>query len=124
MSPVERAVLRGDALLEAVTDAVVALHLRHHRRVPTSATTSLMGDDLLVCTLIGARADERGAAVDVAQALEDVGSDFGDECAGGVERLSGRRVTSLFAHQRLASDGAVELLVLARCGPPPAHRQA
>ena len=38
-------------LLEAVTEAMVALHERYHGRKPNSARTLMMGDDLLACML-------------------------------------------------------------------------
>ena len=39
--------LTGDALLAAVTDAMVALHQHYHHRKPVTAKTTLLGDDLL-----------------------------------------------------------------------------
>ena len=38
-------------VLDAVTEAMVALHERYHGRTPASAKTQLLGDDLLVCVL-------------------------------------------------------------------------
>ena len=43
--------LEGDALLAAVTDAMVTLHERYYHRVPGSAKTQLMGDDLIACVI-------------------------------------------------------------------------
>jgi hypothetical protein len=51
--PVPQSSLTGDVLLAAVTDAMVALHERHHHRAPVTAKTSMIGDDLLVCMLGG-----------------------------------------------------------------------
>lgn len=45
--------LSGDEMLEAVTDAMVALHERYHHRKPVTARTRMLGDDLLVCVLGG-----------------------------------------------------------------------
>jgi uncharacterized protein YbcI len=39
----------GDEMLEAVTDAMVALHERYHGRRPVSAHSQMMGDDMLAC---------------------------------------------------------------------------
>jgi hypothetical protein len=41
----------GDEVLNAVNDAMVALHKRHHGRKPVTARTTLLGDDLLACLL-------------------------------------------------------------------------
>ena len=49
--------LNGDALLVAVTDAMVALHERYHHRAPVTAKTLLLGDDLLACVLGGVYTD-------------------------------------------------------------------
>ena len=43
--------LTGDALLAAVTDAMVGLHKRYHHRVPVTAKTLLLGNDLFFCFL-------------------------------------------------------------------------
>jgi hypothetical protein len=49
--------LRGDALLLAVTEAMVALHQRYHHRAPVTAKTLLLGGDLLACVLGGVYTD-------------------------------------------------------------------
>ena len=51
--PAPEPVLTGDALLVAVTDAMVALHERYHQRAPVTAKTQLLGGDLLACVLGG-----------------------------------------------------------------------
>ena len=55
--PATNAPLNGDALLEAVTDAMVALHVRYHHRSPVSAKTLLLGGDLLACVMGGVYTD-------------------------------------------------------------------
>jgi hypothetical protein len=47
------AVLTGDELLSAVTEAMVAFHERYHHRKPVTAKTLMLGDDLLACVLGG-----------------------------------------------------------------------
>src|SRR5579859_1982974 len=49
--------LTGDALLVAVTEAMVALHQRYHHRAPVTAKTLLLGGDLLACVLGGVYTD-------------------------------------------------------------------
>lgn len=41
----------GEVELEAVTEAMVALHERYHGRRPASARTQNMGDDMVACLL-------------------------------------------------------------------------
>jgi uncharacterized protein YbcI len=41
----------SEAQLEAVSEALVALHERYHGRKPGSARTQLMGDDIVACLL-------------------------------------------------------------------------
>jgi hypothetical protein len=48
--PEERPGVRED-VLEAVTEAMVALHERYHARKPASARTMMMGDDMVACLL-------------------------------------------------------------------------
>ena len=43
--------LEGEALLEAVTAAMVALHVRYYGRAPGGADTRLMGGELLACLM-------------------------------------------------------------------------
>ena len=47
----------GDQVLEAVNDAMVALHERYHGRKPASAHTQMLGDDMLACMLGGVYTD-------------------------------------------------------------------
>ena len=49
--------LSGEDLLQAVTDAMVALHERYHHRKPVTAKTLMLGDDLLACVLGGVYTD-------------------------------------------------------------------
>ena len=41
--------LNGDEMLDAVTDAMVALHERYYHRKPVTAKTLLLGGDRLAC---------------------------------------------------------------------------
>ena len=40
-----------DDVLEAVNEAMVALHERYHGRRPKSARTRMMGEDLIACVV-------------------------------------------------------------------------
>lgn len=109
----------GDALLEAVTDAVVALHLRYYHRVPARARTRLMNEDLLVCTLSGVYTDvektliELGQQVVVKETRQDFQRAVQQRYIDVVEGLSGRSVVSFVSQQHVGPDTALELFLLA-----------
>jgi anti-anti-sigma factor len=78
--------LRGDELLAAVTEAMVALHERYYHRAPVSAKTQMLGEDLLACVMGGVYTEvektmielQRGTMVQETrseQALRDAQSD-------------------------------------------------
>lgn len=111
--------LTGDALLQAVTDAMVALHERYHHRAPVSARTQLMGGDMLACVMGGVYTDvektmielQRGAVVkDVRSAFQNA---MEDRFIGEVQRLSGREVMTFISSSHVGPDLEVELFVLA-----------
>jgi uncharacterized protein YbcI len=41
----------GDEVLEAVNDAMIALHQHYHGRKPATARTQMLGDDMIACVL-------------------------------------------------------------------------
>lgn len=41
----------GDQALEAVNEAMVAVHERYHGRKPGTARTQMLGDDMIACLL-------------------------------------------------------------------------
>ena len=90
--------LTGDALLAAVTDAMVALHERYHHRAPVTAKTQLMGDDLLACVLGGVYTDVEKTMIELERTpiVQETRSAFQTAMQHSfiaeVERLSGRRV--------------------------------
>ena len=47
----------GEELLAAVTEEMVAMHERYHHRVPASAKTQLLEDDLLAVVMGGVYSD-------------------------------------------------------------------
>jgi uncharacterized protein YbcI len=110
--------LVGEALLDAVTAAMVALHVRYHHRAPVCAKSQLMGGDLLACVLGGVYTDvektlielERGTIVQENRSAfqHAMQSRFIDE----VQRLSGRRVLAFISNQHVGPDLEIELFVL------------
>src|SRR3954468_16710124 len=90
--------LTGDALVDAVTQAMVALHQRYHHRIPVTAKTQLMGDDLLACVLGGVYSDVEKTLIELERAtvVQENRSAFQramqQRFISEVQRLSGRRV--------------------------------
>lgn len=114
--------LRGEKLLTAVTDAMVALHQRYHHRAPVSAKTQLLDNDLLAVVMGGVYTDvektmielQRGRLVQETRSAfqEAMQQRFIDE----VERLSGRDVLAFISNHHVGPDLEIELFVL-RAGP-------
>ena len=117
--------LDGDALLDAVTDAVVALHLRYHGRAPATAKTQLLGDDLLACVLGGIYTDvektmiELERSSDVHATRKEFQAATRHKFVG--ERLSGRPVLAHISNYHVGPDLAVELFTLGIEGTPAAE---
>ena len=110
--------LFGDALLDAVTDAMVALHLRYHGRVPATATTRLMGGDLLACVLGGIYSDVEKTMIELERTREvhatrrDFQAAIQHKFVDAIERLSGRAVLAFISNYHVGPDLAVELFLL------------
>ncbi len=118
-SPDPRSPLSGEALLDAVTDAMVALHLRYHGRIPATAKTVELGDDLLACTLGGIYSDvektmiELQRAPDVHDTRKVFQASISHTYVDVVQRLSGRTVLAFISNYHVGPDLAVELFWLA-----------
>jgi len=111
--------LTGDALLVAVTDAMVTLHERHHHRAPVTARTQLLGGDLLACVLGGIYTDveqtmielERGGVVRETRSVFQHAMQH--KFIAAVERLSGREVLAFITDQHVGPDMEIQLFMLA-----------
>ncbi|MDA0169505.1 hypothetical protein OJ998_10440 [Solirubrobacter taibaiensis] len=109
----------GERLLDAVTDAILALHLREHGYLPATAETVMLGEDLLACTLIGTYVDPgdpwtdfwRTAAVHPADEPAVTSSDH--SYIDVVQRLSGRTVLAFVINYDAGPHRWVELFWLA-----------
>jgi len=109
--------LRGEELLAAVTDAMVALHQRYHHRAPVSAKTQMLGEDLLACVMGGVYTEvektmielQRGTLVQETRSAfqQAMQQRFIDE----VERLSGREVIAFISNSHVGPDMEVELFI-------------
>ena len=110
--------LHGEELLDAVTESMVALHERYHHRVPVSAKTQLLEDDLLAVVMGGVYTDvektmielQRGRVVQETRSAfqEAMQQRFIDE----IERLSGRDVLAFISNSHGGPDLEIEVFVL------------
>jgi uncharacterized protein YbcI len=111
--------LTGEPLLEAVTDAMIALHQRYHHRAPVTARTQLMGGDLLACVMGGVYTDVEKTMIELQRqtVVQETRSAFQtamqDRFISAVEGLSGRRVTAFISNSHVGPDLEIELFVLA-----------
>jgi uncharacterized protein YbcI len=114
--------LSGDDLLDAVTDAMVALHERYHHRKPVTAKTRLLGDDLLVCVLGGVYTDVEKTMIEVQRStiVQETRSTFQNAMErrfiAAVKQLSGRDVLAFISNSHVGPDIEVEIFMLT---PPP-----
>jgi uncharacterized protein YbcI len=111
--------LYGDALLEAVTEAMVGLHQRYHHRKPVTAKTQLLGTDLLVCVLGGVYTDVEKTMIELQRhtVVQETRSEFQvamqHKFIEIVERLSGRRVMAFMSNSHVGPDLEMEIFMLA-----------
>jgi uncharacterized protein YbcI len=108
--------LRGDALLEAVTDSMVALHERYYRK-PVTARSQMLGDDLLACVLGGVYTDVEKTMIELqrGRVVQETRSAFQEAMQkrfiDQVERLSGRDVLAFISNRHVGPDIEVEIFV-------------
>ena len=111
--------LQGDALLVAVADAMIELHVRHYQRPPGTAQARMMGDDLLACVLGGVYTDVEKTLIELERdpIVRDNRSAFQtameQRFVKVVEGLTGRRVTHFISSHHVGPDLEVELFFLA-----------
>jgi uncharacterized protein YbcI len=110
--------LSGDDMLEAVTDAMVALHERYHHRTPVTAKTRMLGDDLLVCVLGGVYTDVEKTMIELQRStiVQETRSTFQTAMErrfiDQVERLTGRGVLAFISNHHIGPDIEVEVFML------------
>lgn len=110
--------LTGDALLEAVNDAMIALHERYYHRAPASAKTQLIGDEILACVMGGVYTDVEKTMIELEQnpTVKATRSAFQhamkDRFIAEVERLSGRSVHAFISDSHVGPDLQIELFIL------------
>lgn len=110
--------LRGDALLDAVTSAMVALHRRYYHRAPVTAKTLLLSDDLLACVMGGIYTDVEKTLIEIQRSpiVQETRSAFQtamqQSFISEVEQLSGRDVLAFISNTHVGPDMEIELFVL------------
>lgn len=110
--------LRGDELLAAVTEAMVALHERYHHRAPVSAKTQMLGEDLLACVMGGVYTEVEKTMIELQRGtlVQETRSAFQQamqqKFIDKVERLSGREVIAFISNSHVGPDMEVELFML------------
>jgi uncharacterized protein YbcI len=118
--------LSGDDLLDAVTEAMVALHERYHHRKPVTAKSRMMGDDLLVCVLGGVYTDVEQTMIELQRSaiVQETRSTFQNAVErrfiDAVERLSGRDVLAFISNSHVGPDVEIEIFMLT---PPPSETE-
>jgi uncharacterized protein YbcI len=120
--PAPETPLTGDALLAAVTDAMVALHKRYHHREPMTAKSVLMSNEMLACVMGGVYSDVEKTMIElqrqtiVQQTRSAFQAAMQDRFISEVERLSGRRVLAFMSNSHVGPDLEIELFILAPAG--------
>ena len=108
----------GDDVLDAVNEAMVALHLRYHGRRPVTARTMMMGDDLIACLLGEVYTDVEKTMIEMERAaqVQETRSAFQVAMESRfikvVERLTGRPVAKFMSTHHVGPDLELELFLL------------
>ena len=116
--PAPNVALTGDALLIAVTDAMVAFHERYHHRVPVTAKSLLLGGDLIACVLGGVYTDVEMTMIELQRTtiVQETRSAFQHAMQrrfiDAVERVTDRRVTRFISAHHVGPDLELELFLL------------
>jgi uncharacterized protein YbcI len=111
--------LTGDALLGAVTEAMVELHEQYYHRVPVTAKSLLLGDDLLACVLGGVYTDVEKTMIEIQRTtiVQETRNAFQNamqhKFVEAVERLGGRKVLAFISNHHVGPDIEIELFIMA-----------
>jgi uncharacterized protein YbcI len=110
--------LTGDALLVAVTDAMVELHERYHHRAPVTAKSLMLGGDLIACVLGGVYTDVEKTMIELQRTtiVQETRSAFQNamqhKFIAVIEALSGRGVLAFVSNHHVGPDMEIELFML------------
>ena len=115
--PAQRPCL-SEVELEAVTDAMVALHERYHGRTPASARTQDMGDDMVACLLGDIYTDVEKTMIEMQRKamVEETRSAFQQAMErrfiDAVEGITNRRVVRFISTHHVGPDLELEIFLL------------
>jgi len=110
--------LSDKQLTAAVTDAMVALHQRYYHRIPVTAKTLMLADDLMVCVLGGVYTDVEKTLIELQRSttVQETRSAFQmamqHKFIEAVERLSGRSVLAFISNHHVGPDIEIEIFML------------
>jgi len=110
--------LSGDALLAAVTEAMVSFHRHYHHRAPVTAKSQLLGDDLLVCVMGGVYTDVEKTMIELQRTtiVQETRNAFQNAMQhrfiDKVQRLSGRDVLAFVSNHHVGPDLEIEMFFL------------
>jgi uncharacterized protein YbcI len=117
--------LHGDELLTAVTEAMVSLHEHYYHRVPASAKTQLLENDLIAVVMGGVYTDVEKTMIELQRVtlVQETRSAFQeamqDRFIAVIEELSGREVLAFISNSHVGPDIEIELFVLRPAAPLP-----
>jgi uncharacterized protein YbcI len=103
--------------LEAVTEAMVALHERYHGRKPASARTQNMGDDMVACLLGDVYTDVEKTMIEMQRnaIVHETRSAFQQAMErrfiDAVERITNRRVARFMSTHHIGPDLELEIFL-------------
>ena len=107
-----------DETLAAVTDAMVALHVRYHGRAPVSARSQMLGDDLLACLMGDVYTDVEKTMIELQRhaTVRETRSAFQQAMEhrfiAAIEQITGRTVSRFISTHHVGPDLELELFVL------------
>jgi uncharacterized protein YbcI len=110
--------LLGPAELEAVSEAMGALHERYHGRRPATVRTQMMDDDMLACLLGDVYTDVEKTMIEMQRKVmvHETRSAFqqamGRRFIDAIERITDRRVLQFISTHHVGPDLELELFLL------------
>ncbi len=110
--------LAGQPLLDAVTEAIVELHIRFYGRAPARAHSRMMGGEVLAVLMGDVYTEVEKTMIEVQREAEvkEIRTAFQQATERRfislVERLSGRRVQRFISTHHVGPDLELELFIL------------
>ena len=108
----------GDEVLEAVNDAMIALHQHYHGRKPATARTQMLGDDMIACVLGDMYTDVEKTMIELdgPALVQETRNAFEhatqQRFIDAIERTTGRGVTRFISMHHVGPDLEVLLFLV------------